>query len=78
VCGFVYFALMNTANPGRVFLPIMLSLIVHDMMWGPQGAFIVECVTPIAAVQRLLARVPFRLDRCGPAEQFSTFIYPAT
>jgi MFS family permease len=46
VWGFVYFALMNTANPGWVFLAIMLSLIAHDMMWGPQGAFIAECFTP--------------------------------
>jgi MFS family permease len=44
--GFVYFALMNTASPGWVFLAIMLSLIAHDMMWGPQGAFIAECFTP--------------------------------
>jgi MFS family permease len=46
VWGFVYFALMNTASPGWVFLAIMLSLIAHDMMWGPQGAFIAECFTP--------------------------------
>ena len=46
VWGFVYFALMNTANPACVFLAIMLSLIAHDMMWGPQGAFIAECFTP--------------------------------
>ena len=46
VWGFVYFALMNTAKPGWVFLAIMLSLIAHDMMWGPQGAFIAECFTP--------------------------------
>jgi MFS family permease len=46
VWGFVYFALMNTANPAFVFLAIMLSLIAHDMMWGPQGAFIAECFTP--------------------------------
>ena len=46
VWGFVYFALMNTANPGRVILAIMLSLIAHDMMWGPRGAFIAECFTP--------------------------------
>src|SRR5262245_64296862 len=37
---------MNTANPGWVFVAIMLSLIAHDMMWGPQGAFIAECFTP--------------------------------
>src|SRR5262249_31064601 len=46
VWGFVYFALMNTAIPGIVFLAIALSLIAHDMMWGPQGALIAECFTP--------------------------------
>jgi hypothetical protein len=46
VWGFVYFALMNTAIPGWIFLAIMLSLIAHDMMWGPQGALIAECFTP--------------------------------
>jgi hypothetical protein len=30
---------MNTANPGWVFLAIMLSLIAHDMMWGAAGSF---------------------------------------
>src|SRR5713101_5269075 len=43
VWGFVYFALMNTAIPGWIFLAIALSLIAHDMMWGPQGALIAEC-----------------------------------
>ena len=46
VWGFAYFALMNTAIPGWIFLAIALSLIAHDMMWGPQGALIAECFTP--------------------------------
>src|SRR5713101_274774 len=46
VWGFVYFELMNTGIPGWVFLAIALSLIAHDMMWGPQGALIAECFTP--------------------------------
>src|SRR6266851_119354 len=46
VWGFVYFALLNTAIPGWIFLAIALSLIAHDMMWGPQGALIAECFTP--------------------------------
>jgi MFS family permease len=46
VWGFVYFALMNTAIPAWVFLAIALSLIAHDMMWGPQGALIAECFAP--------------------------------
>jgi len=46
VWGFVYFALLNTMVPGWIFLAIMLSLIPHDMMWGPQAALIAECFTP--------------------------------
>jgi len=46
VWGFVYFALLNTALPGLIFLGILLSLVPHDMMWGPQAALIAECFTP--------------------------------
>jgi len=46
VWGFVYFALLNTAVPGWIFLAIVLSLVPHDMMWGPQAALIAECFTP--------------------------------
>jgi MFS family permease len=45
IYGFVYFALINTAMPGLIFLAIMLSLIPHDMMYGPQAALIAESFT---------------------------------
>jgi MFS family permease len=45
VFGFIYFALLNTRRPGLVFLAIVLSLIPHDMMYGPQAALIAECFT---------------------------------
>jgi MFS family permease len=45
VFGFVYFALLDTAVPGWVVLAIVLSLIPHDMMYGPQAALIAECFT---------------------------------
>ncbi len=45
VFGFIYFALLNTLVPGWIFLAIMLSLIPHDMMYGPQAALIAECFT---------------------------------
>jgi len=45
VFGFVYFALLNTLVPGWIFLAIVLSLIPHDMMYGPQAALIAECFT---------------------------------
>ena len=45
VFGFVYFALLDTALPVLVFLAIVLSLIPHDMMYGPQAALIAESFT---------------------------------
>jgi len=45
VFGFVYFALLNTRSPALVFLAVALSLIPHDMMYGPQAALIAECFT---------------------------------
>jgi MFS family permease len=45
IYGFVYFALLNTAVPGLIFLAIVLSLIPHDMMYGPQAALIAESFT---------------------------------
>jgi MFS family permease len=45
VFGFIYFALLNTALPGWIFLAVVLSLIPHDMMYGPQAALIAESFT---------------------------------
>ncbi len=43
--GFAYFALLNTAVPGLIFVAIIVSLIPHDMMYGPQAALIAESFT---------------------------------
>jgi MFS family permease len=45
VFGFVYFGLMNTGSTALIFLAIVLSLVPHDMMYGPQAAFIAESFT---------------------------------
>jgi MFS family permease len=45
VFGFVYFALLNSAAPGRIFLAVVLSLVPHSMMYGPQAALIAESFT---------------------------------
>jgi MFS family permease len=42
IYGFVYFRLLDTTMPGLVFLAILLSLIPHDVMYGPQAALIAE------------------------------------
>ena len=44
--GFLYFGMLDTAIPSAVFIAIVLSLIPHDMMYGPQAAFIAEAFTP--------------------------------
>jgi metabolite-proton symporter len=46
VFGFLYFGLLGTGAPVLVFLAIVLSLIPHDMMYGPQAALIAEAFTP--------------------------------
>ena len=46
IYGFVYFGLVDTASPALVFIAIMLSLIPHDLQYGPQAALIAESFTP--------------------------------
>ena len=79
VFGFVYFALLNTALPGLIFLGIMLSLIPHDMMWGPQAAFIAECFT--ARLRYSGFSLGFHLSSItagGPAPLIATALLAAT
>jgi MFS family permease len=48
-CGlfaFLYFGMLDTGNPSAIFIAIVLSLIPHDMMYGPQAALIAEAFTP--------------------------------
>jgi len=42
VYGFAYFALLQTRVPWVVVLAIVLSLVPHDIMYGPQAALIAE------------------------------------
>jgi MFS family permease len=46
IFGFIYFAMVDTAAPALVFIAIVLSLIPHDMQYGPQSALIAESFTP--------------------------------
>jgi metabolite-proton symporter len=46
VFGFLYFGMVDTAIPSLVFIAIVLSLIPHDMQYGPQAALIAEAFTP--------------------------------
>jgi MFS family permease len=41
--GFLYFVLLDTREPWLVFVAIVLAMVPHDMMYGPQAALIAEC-----------------------------------
>jgi metabolite-proton symporter len=45
VFGFIYFGMLNTGVAWIIFFAIVLSLIPHDMMYGPQAALIAESFT---------------------------------
>ena len=46
IFGFVYFGMVDSLNPTLVFIAIVLSLIPHDLQYGPQAALIAEAFTP--------------------------------
>lgn len=45
VFGFVYFAMLDTRVPGWIVFAILVSLVPHNMMYGPQAAMIAEAFT---------------------------------
>ena len=45
VFGFIYFGLLETGILAVIFLAIVISLVPHDMMYGPQAALIAESFT---------------------------------
>jgi len=45
IFGFIYFVMVDTGNEVWIFIAIILSLIPHDMMYGPQAALIAESFT---------------------------------
>jgi metabolite-proton symporter len=45
VFAFVYFTLLDTLVPGWIVFAIVVSLVPHNMMYGPQAAMIAEAFT---------------------------------
>jgi MFS family permease len=45
IFGFLYFAMVDTRSATWIFLAIVLSLVPHAMMYGPQAALIAESFT---------------------------------
>jgi len=45
IFGFLYYGMLDKATPAWIFIAIVLSLVPHDLMYGPQAAFIAEAFT---------------------------------
>jgi MFS family permease len=78
VFGFIYFGLLDTGSPGLIFLAIVLSLIPHDMQYGPQAALIAESFTP--RLRYSGASIGYQLASItagGPAPLIATALFAA-
>jgi MFS family permease len=74
--GFVYFGLLDTGLPVLIFIGIVLSLIPHDMLYGPQAALIAEAFTP--RLRYSGASLGYQLASIiagGPAPLIATALY---
>ena len=73
---FPYFGLLNTKTSGLVLLAIVVSLIFHDMQYGPQAALIAESFTP--RLRYSGASIGYQLASViagGPAPLIATWLY---
>lgn len=76
VFGFVYFGLIGTGSPALIFIAMMLSLIPHDIQYGPQAALIAESFTP--RLRYSGASIAYQLASItagGPAPLIATALY---
>src|SRR4051794_8823646 len=79
VYAFPYFGLLNTKTSGLVLLAIVLSLVFHDIMYGPQAALISE--TFGTGVRYSGAGLGYQLASViagGPAPLIATAIFAKT
>ena len=76
VFGFIYFGMVNTGVEWVIFFAIVLSLIPHDMMYGPQAALIAESFT--GRLRYSGASLGYQLASViagGPAPLIATWLY---
>jgi MFS family permease len=74
--GFLYFGMVDTAIPSAVFIAIVLSLIPHDIQYGPQAALIAEAFTP--RLRYSGASLAYQLASIiagGPAPLIATWLF---
>jgi MFS family permease len=76
IWGFVYFGLLDTKVAALMFIAILLSLIPHDMQYGPQAALIAESFT--GRLRYSGASLGYQLASViagGPAPLIATALY---
>ena len=76
IYGFVYFGLLNTGASVLIFIAIVVSLVPHDMLYGPQAALIAESFTP--RLRYSGASLGYQLASIiagGPAPLIATALY---
>jgi MFS family permease len=76
VFGFIYFGMLNTAWEPIIFFAIFLSLVPHDMQYGPQAALIAESFT--GRLRYSGASLGYQLASViagGPAPLIATWLY---
>ena len=76
IFGFVYFGLLDTMSSAAIFIAIVLSLIPHDMQYGPQAALIAESFT--GRLRYSGASMGYQLASViagGPAPLIATWLY---
>ena len=78
VFGFIYFGLIDTGSPVLIFIAMVLSLIPHDMQYGPQAALIAESFPP--RLRYSGASITYQLASItagGPAPLIATALFAA-
>ncbi len=78
IFGFIYFTMLGSGSVTLVFLAIVLSLIPHDMQYGPQAALIAEAFTP--RLRYSGASIGYQLASIiagGPAPLIATALFAA-
>ena len=78
VFGFIYFGLIDTGSSVLIFIAMVLSLIPHDMQYGPQAALIAESFTP--RLRYSGASIGYQLASItagGPAPLIATALFAA-
>jgi metabolite-proton symporter len=76
IFGFVYFGMLNTGSLVVIFIAIFVSLIPHDMMYGPQAALIAESFT--GRLRYSGSSLGYQLASIiagGPAPLIATWLY---